>query len=324
MAKIRTLKGTGTFTVGPSGFTGKGKYLVLNAASELEAYTLVAATAPPVLAAPNGIPVLRGDISIEDAGGGVYLADMDYSPSVRSAAGNDLAGNPSGSDPGPQAGGLGGDDGGGNPVSGVPGSTELGREFSFSTGGGTKQIFNSIRTLQKFGATVGGERMPAPDFGGLIGVPLGGGEITGCHIYTSSCEFSVSQQLEKLTVGYILRLMATTAKTNKTPFYGTAPGETLFLGADGHFRDGAERPWQVNGRFAYSPNLIPEPAGPIQFHEKVPGWAYLWFQYERRTETIVHLGQTIEVEVQLPKYCYVEQVYYEEDFGILNMELSGY
>lgn len=320
MATIRTLKGTGTFTVGPSGFTGKGKYLVLNAASELEAYTLVAATAPPVLAAPNGIPVLRGDISIEDAGGGVYLADMDYSASIRSEGVNDLAGNPPGSDPGPQEGPA---EGGGNPVSGVPGSTELGREFSFSTAGGTERIFLSKETRYKVGETIGNEAKPAPDFGGLIGVPLGGGEIEGCEVYSAKCEFSVSQRLAILTVGYILRLMASTATTNKLPFYACARGEVLFLGGDGHYRDGSELPWSVNGRFAYSKNVAEKVVGNIHLVD-IWGWNYLWFQYERRTETIVHLGQTIELEVQYPKHGYVERVYDETDFSVLNMELSGY
>ena len=317
-ASIHELKKSGEFSVGPNGFTGSLRYMVIGGTTEQLAYAMVAALAPTTTTAPNGVPILRGDIATEICGGGVFKFEVPYSATVRSAAGTDYVGQPSGSDPGPQGSGQ---EGGGNPAAGTPASREIGREFSLTTGGGTAKIFYSLETRMKAGEKVGQEVKPAPDFGGLIGVPLGGGEVQGCEVFAAKPEFSVAQRFSTLTVGYILRLMATTAKTNKQPFYGCPRGEILFLGGDIHFKDGDEEPWNVTGRFGYSANVATKTFGAITLTD-IWGWNYVWFQYEKRTEEIVHLGNTIKVAVEYPKHGYVERVYDEEDFRVLCMEIA--
>lgn len=321
-ATIHELKGSFDFRDGPNGYTAEGRYMIVGGSTIDAAYTLVKATAPTTATAPNGTLVRRGEIDVKDSGGGVFKGVVEYASSIRSDAGTDWQGNPSGSDPGPQSGGM---EGGGDPAGGVPASQEIGSEFSFTTGGGTTRIFTSKETLQSFGRTLpGGGVEEAPDMKKLIGLPLGGGEIQGCEVYSPRMEFSVSQQFTKLSVGYILRLMATTAKTNKKPFRGCARGEVLFLGADGHFKSG-DTPWQIAGRFGYSRNQIPEPFGDIHFEIPIPGWAYIWFQFQTNTQEINVPGIGVrKVMVQEPVFCFVERVYDEEDFVVLSMDFKDF
>ncbi len=317
-ATIHELRGSGDFSVGPGGFTGKLRYIVVGGTDQGAAYTLIKATAPATATTPNGELLLQGQIDPQDRGGGVFAADVEYSAFIPSEAGDDYVGQPSGSDPGPQGTG---EEGAGNPAGGTPASQEITREFSLTTGGGTEKIFTSLETRMKAGETVGGAVKPAPDFGGLIGVPLGGGEIQGCEIISNKCEFSIAQNFSKLTVGYITRMMATTAKTNKKPFFGCARGEVIFAGGDIQHKAGSENPWNITGRFGYSPNVATKTVGEVTLTD-IWGWNYVWFQYENRTEEIVHLGVTIKLAVEYPKHGYVERVYEEEDFKILGMELG--
>lgn len=203
----------------------------------------------------------------------------------------------------------GGGPGGGNP-DGKPPDQAVGAELSFSTGGDTKHIYQSIQTIESLSR----DDKDPPNFHRLIGVSVNG--VEGCDIYAGKCEFQISRRFSSVSYGWFQRIMASVATTNKKPFQGGSPGEVLFLGADGGMQPGNAAPWSISGRYAYSKNRVAVPVGDEITFDFVGGWEYLWAFYEKTTQTIG--GE--QFEIQRPKWAYREQVYEETDFTFMGLD----
>lgn len=294
MSKAGELKGSRDF----DSQQGKFRYIVIGAGDQSEAYDKAAAQAP---AAYLGVP--QSGASVADQGAGVFVVEFTYSNQAQGTATNPDQGETPGS---------------GNVTPPQQAQQPIGMDFSFTTGGGTKRIYKSLKTVFK----IGRNQAVAPSFNKLIGYNPKDGSVEGCEIHSPNPEFTVTQKFAGITLGYIARLLATTAKTNKQPFRGCDVGECLFLGADGSFQgSGGERlPWTIAGKFAYSPNWTDEqlnwddgaivlPAGTVK------GWHHVWSIYEDTTDQAA--GNTFQVA--RPKFVYVEQVYKEENFAVLGM-----
>jgi hypothetical protein len=126
-----------------------------------------------------------------------------------------------------------------------------------------------------------------------------------------------------ITYGYLARLLATVACTNKEPFRGMDVGEALFIGADGSFSGtaGEKLPWKIAGKFRYSRNPTGEQLqiddGAIVIDDGVwKGHDYMWCLFEDTTETTA--GNTYQVA--RPKFCFIEAVYSSKSFNVLGMD----
>lgn len=298
--RLYELKGSGDFKAGPSGVNGKGLAVVLDAADQDDAFDLADGYFPAVVA---GIP--RGSIDVKDQGGGVFLVEVEYSSGVGEPAGAEAGQPPTG---------------GREPAGEADPNQTIGREYSFSTGGATRRIFFSKETRHKV-AEVNAE---APDFGGLIGVRLDGGEIEGCEVLAPAADFTITRRFAYLTLGWFRNMLDLVACTNSVPFVGMDVGEVLFKGCDGNYHDGDRQPWSVTGRFGYSRNRTIEDSpdeltvGGLEIPD-VRGWDYVWFVYEKRTETVTINGVARDLIVQYPKFGYVERVYSEGDLATLGL-----
>lgn len=179
-------------------------------------------------------------------------------------------------------------------------------EYTFDTGGGTTKVTQSLATIASYSATI----LPAPDFEGAIGVTED--SVEGVEITTPVYNFTETHRFADaaVTAGYKADLFRLTGTTNIAAFKGFQAGEVLFLGAAGSKR-GDER-WSITFRFAASPNVTGLVVGPITGVDK-GGWQYLWVRYADFEDA---LGISI---VKRPISCYVEQVYREDDFSLLNI-----
>lgn len=294
------LRGSGDFESGASGVQGKGLAIVLRAADHDEAYDLADAYFQTNI---NGI--LRGSIGVADQGNDIYLITVDYSTEVFTDAASTA-----GLNPGPQ----GSQPGGGNPAGSQSPTDAVGQNYTFSTKGGTAHITRSLQTMRKVARP--GET--APDYKGLIGVSKNG--IEGCDIVAPNVEFSIAQKFAQLTYGYFFRLIATTGKVNKYDWKGFAFREVLFLGADGAYTPSDA--WNLTCAFRYAPSdygddedLDGEPDG-IKIGDLEPiyekrGHDWLWVAYEETKDA--------NKLVKVPFAAYVERVYREGDFEVLNL-----
>lgn len=281
------LRGVRT-TSGPSGLTFEAPYIVLDADDE------DAARAAVILEAPEdyqAVPI--GDVSIEEVGYRIYTATVRYASSVR-----DEAPPEAGEDPGPE----GNAPGAGNPAGGASGAEPMGREWSLSTGGGTRHITRSLETINSYAAP----GRTAPNFKGLIGVSEDG--VAGVDILAAEPTIRVSLRFAQITLGYFLRVCAMTPSVNRSPWQGFAQGELLFAGGEMNYRDGDA--WSVSFEFKYSPNEYGFKVGDIMIDYKW-GWDYLWVAYEQ--------GTNANKIVQTPYAAYVEAVYKFSDFNKLGI-----
>jgi len=181
--------------------------------------------------------------------------------------------------------------------------------FSFDTGGGTQQITHSRGTV----GTYAPSGTTAPNFQGAIGVTDNG--VEGVDITVPVYQFSETHYLAPsvVTPAYRGTLFNLTGKVNNGGFKGLSAGECLFLGASGSRRGTtAEDDWEINFRFAGSPNATGLVIGPITGINK-KGWEYLWVRYADMEDT------NAKVLVKRPIAAYVEQVYELAGFGPLGI-----
>jgi len=178
--------------------------------------------------------------------------------------------------------------------------------YSFNTGGGTQQITQSIDTISSHAPP--GEN--APDFNGAIGVTTD--SVEGVDITVPVFNFEETHIIDDadVTAAYKAALFARTGQTNDDTFKGFAAGEVLFLGASGSKR--GEEDWEINFRFAASPNVNGLAIGDIVNVSK-KGWEYLWIRYADEADDVA------KVLVKTPIACYVEKVYYDGDFADLGI-----
>lgn len=179
-------------------------------------------------------------------------------------------------------------------------------EESFRTGGGTQHITQSRETVGVYGEN-------APDFRGAIGVTADG--IEGVDVRVPFYQWTETKYLPAayVTQSYKVSLARMTGSMNLQLFRGFAPGEVLFLGADGHYRQG-RRDWRIAFSFAARPNRYDVTIGTITGIEK-RGWDYLWIRYEETEDT------GAGAMVQRPVAVYVERVYPWGDFLRLGIGL---
>lgn len=293
------LKGSGDFTMGPSGFRGKYKAICLRCADQDEAYALALADAPAEMGG-----VLRGDFDVSEVGGDVYSVTAEYTANVRTD-GADVGTGEAGQDPGldPAAPPEGG---GGNPASGGGGSPseEVGREFSFNTGGGTIHVTQAIETIDSVAPGIG----DPPDTKDAIGVSRNG--VAGIDLPGPGGDFSISVTLSSLTFGYFVRIFGMSGRAvNNAPFKQFAAGEVLFLGAEGSYTGNG---WKVNFRFKYSPNEINVKVGTLVLPVKA-GWDIVDVLYREVKDELAGLP----CMVQRPAAAYVRRVFRWSDFSVL-------
>lgn len=178
--------------------------------------------------------------------------------------------------------------------------------FSFDTGGGVIHRSHSIATLSKTPAP----GLTAPDFEGAIGVTDTG--VEGVDVQAPAYNFEETHFLDVavITAAYKMTLFALTGGMNNALFKGFAAGECQFKGAAGSLRDYTT--WEINYKFAGSPNASNFAVGPITVPLK-RGWDYLWVRY-RETEDAAagHLAQR-------PIAAYVEQVVPLVNLGLLGI-----
>ncbi len=123
--------------------------------------------------------------------------------------------------------------------------------------------------------------------------------------------------VEQVTPEYKGTLFQLTGKVNNATFRGLAAGECLFLGASGTLH-GTETDtettgdWEITYRFAASPNKTGITIGSISGIAK-KGWEYLWVRYAD-VEDMDAMAM-----VKRPVAAYVEQVYEDADFGLLDI-----
>ena len=176
--------------------------------------------------------------------------------------------------------------------------------FSFDTSGGSQHITQSLANVHKYAAA----GQTAPDFKGAIGVTKD--SVEGVDITVPVYTFNETHYLadELVTDAYKGILFNLTGKTNAAAFRGLQVGECLFLGASGAKRKtsgGVD--WEINFRFAGSPNKTGLTIGPITGIAK-KGWEYLWVRYADVEDTA---SKTL---VKQPIAAYVEKVYEEGDY----------
>ena len=172
-------------------------------------------------------------------------------------------------------------------------------EFDFDTTGGQTTIRQSFGT-RKYGT--------GPSFAGLINCQ--NGKVDGVDITIPTMTFSITRSFVTITNAYRNLLHRMTGKVNNGAFFGTAAGETLFMGAQG--RKAGRELWRVRFAFACSENVanLPIAGGAITVTRK-DGWEYLWTYFEEEEES----GRLIP----RPKAAYVEQVYGLADFAALGI-----
>ena len=197
-----------------------------------------------------------------------------------------------------------------------PGSGEY--TYSFDTMGGTQHITQSLDTV---GSYADSSIPSAPNFNGAIGVSNtnGNAEVQGVDITVPIYNFSETHYLtvEQVTPEYKGTLFQLTGKVNNATFRGLAAGECLFLGASGTLH-GTETDtettgdWEITYRFAASPNKTGITIGNISGIAK-KGWEYLWVRYAD-VEDMDAMAM-----VKRPIAAYVEQVYEDADFSLLDI-----
>ena len=129
--------------------------------------------------------------------------------------------------------------------------------FAFDTGGGTQHITQSRETVGKY-APPG---KTAPDFKGAIGVTAD--SIEGVDVPVPVYQFSEThfKPDQEITDSYKRTVYVLTGCVNSQTFKGFEPGECLFLGVLGTRR--GVGPWELNYRFAASPNVTDLKVGDI-------------------------------------------------------------
>ena len=180
--------------------------------------------------------------------------------------------------------------------------------FAFDTGGGSRHISQSLKTVGKYPAT-------APDFGGAIEVD-NEGNVNGVDISMPMMNFSETHYFRpsKVSTRYKQRLAELTGKVNSKNFRGYNPGEVLFLGASGTRRGKhAGDHWEISFRFAVSPNRESLQVGSLTVKEKF-GWDYLWVRYAD------DISSDQKSLIKKPVAAYVERVYEFADFGGLGIK----
>lgn len=272
---------------------------------------------------PTLFGLTRTDLQLDFKGGGLCFAELSYtsadpSDALQPEGGGGGDGNPGGGDGGP--GDPGGGDGGpgGESPQPSPGQDDpLDANTSFSTGGGTAHILLSLETKSATAAA----GYIATDTQRAIGLTKTG--VDGCDIVTSGGEYSVTRKRRTMTLRYLRALFRTTGKTNAEEHWGFAPGELLYLGAEGSGSNLAG--FTITHKFRFAENNGVNPNGGPAHAENVitpqltipskNGHDYVWCIYQ---DTVDPASTQL---FPLPIQANVERVYREASFAVL--EIGG-
>jgi hypothetical protein len=158
----------------------------------------------------------------------------------------------------------------------------------------------------------------APDQEGAIGVD-NEGNIAGCDILVGKREFFLSVTREVLEPEYLDTMMRLIGKTNDAEFFGFAPGELLYLGAEPTsarvtLQDGSDYTvWPMTHTWAIEPNRTNINVGGIVVPLK-RGFEYMWVYYKSAAE-----GRSL---LKRPRWVYLERVYEAGDMSLLEVGTS--
>jgi hypothetical protein len=182
--------------------------------------------------------------------------------------------------------------------------------LTFDTTGETANVKFS-RNTTSYGNQTGDDQqaLPPPDHKGLIGV--NGDKVEGVDTVIPSLKFSETHYLagSYISFEYLNLLYRLTGTVNSDYFRGFAPGELLFLGAQGREVLGSGT-GEITYNFAASPNVTDLKVGDITVARK-DGWDYLWVKWEDSEDT------DAKAVIKKPLAVYVEEVYPRQAFAQL-------
>ena len=174
---------------------------------------------------------------------------------------------------------------------------------SFNTTGATTHLNQSLTTRGIYPAP----GKIAPVYQGAIGVSDSG--VEGVDVTVPAFEFSVRKKFEWVSTAYLLAVVSMTGRTNSIDWSIFAPGEALFLGAEG---GEDEQNWvDITYHFAARPNQPTLSVGAISGINK-RGWDYLWVKHDEEV-----VGDRV---LRRPAAAYVEKVYPEGNFNALGID----
>ena len=185
---------------------------------------------------------------------------------------------------------------------------------SFSTKGGTAKKTQSYSTP----VVVAREGFIPPNFMGGIGYKEGIFE--GCDVTVSNYTTSFERKglpAAFINEGYKQLLRGMTGSVNTAPFDGMAPGECLFVGADGKQNITNENgvikiTWDLTYEFKAGPNVGGLIIGNLPPLDK-RAWDYVWVLRQ------VEDDEESKRSIPRPVAAYVEQVYLYSHFGALGI-----
>lgn len=170
--------------------------------------------------------------------------------------------------------------------------------WSFDTTGGTVHITQAKEELRRYPTAT------APNQLGSIAVD--GNEVKGVEIIIPAMKINVeySHPLGVMTLARAKFLANITGTTNNDTFLSFAPGEVLFLGANGS--DGTTADAKVGYQFAMATNVTGQTIGSIAGVAK-RGWEVAWIRYH---DTIT-VADSKDQPTRVAKHVYVDRVYEE-------------
>ncbi|MFA6102176.1 MAG: hypothetical protein WCV67_03130 [Victivallaceae bacterium] len=182
---------------------------------------------------------------------------------------------------------------------------EFDSRMSFSTGGGTKHMTESLATLSSAGGM---------NFGNLINVTDSG--VNGVDVSAPQGKFSFTTRKSWSAVmgDYGRSLVAMTGRINSDAFKGYGVKELLFLGASGT-APRVSSDFTLTFEFAYNPGQTDIAVGDLTVDFKA-GWDYLW-HFDKKTLATTSGGLTYFYTK--PVAAFVEQVYELAAFSALGI-----
>lgn len=273
------------FNLGGSSPTATLKYMALRSDDEGEILAAIIANSPAVFSG-----LYRQGTTATPLGGGVWTVDVEYSIPSDGSNQDTLPAQGDPDDPAPN-----------QPD---PDLTEpLGPEYSFTTIGGTRRVYQSYEQKD----SVGRNGDPPPIFDGSINVTKDG--VEGTDVEEGVLQWSITRTFESITHEYLDTLADLTPCINGSAFWGREAGELKFLGAEGQGKAGGG--FTVTFRFAEKKNQVNVKISDDITVPAVRGWDYLWVQYVDE----VSEGVTVKV----PYSAHVERVYHERDLKRLGI-----
>lgn len=167
--------------------------------------------------------------------------------------------------------------------------------FSFDTSGGQLHVKTSRETINKYPPS-------ATDYKQCIGVRDSNGtaDVDGCDIIIPALKINVSfvHPTGVVTLPYMKTLARNTGKVNSDTFLTFAPGEILFMGAQGS--QGTEQKTTINYSFLASENATGLTIASIGDIAK-DGHDVLWVKWEK--------DNAADSAAVTPAMVYIERVY---------------